>query len=269
MEADYLKNVWEVELTILNEIDRVCKKNGLKYSLAYGTLLGAVRHGGFIPWDDDIDLMMPRNDYNRLSELWEEEAGSDFIIQDKAREQNYTQNFMKIRKDNTAYVQQESELTHPYHTGIFVDIFPAERLAPEGISRKLQRIACMINLLYSREFTSGSKYELVEKILLRLPRFIRMKIWSFTEGFIQKWSDLQSEQYFFPCTFEDIFKLYPANMFDKMNNIIFCDNEYMCVADPEVPLTLAYGNYMALPPENERVLTHHPLVVRFDSNYME
>jgi phosphorylcholine metabolism protein LicD len=54
--------------------------------------------------------MMPRNDYNRLSELWEEEAGSDFIIQDKAREQNYTQNFMKIRKDNTAYVQQESEL---------------------------------------------------------------------------------------------------------------------------------------------------------------
>ena len=121
MNQNSLECVWKTELEIIDEIHRICLENNLKYSLAYGTLLGAVRHQGFIPWDDDIDIMMPREDYNKLLSIWNTAAKKEFIIQNKGVEPNFTQNFTKIRKNNTAYVQDDYELKRPYHTGIFVD----------------------------------------------------------------------------------------------------------------------------------------------------
>ena len=64
------QRLWETELDILDVIDKVCAEHGIRYSLGYGSLLGAVRHGGFIPWDDDLDIMMPREDYERLIQIW-------------------------------------------------------------------------------------------------------------------------------------------------------------------------------------------------------
>ena len=101
-----LRKVWDVELEILTQIDTFCRNNGLKYSLAYGTLLGAVRHGGFIPWDDDIDIIMPRKDYEYLIANWDIPG---YIVQNKKTNDDFSQNFTKIRKDNTAYVQEEYE----------------------------------------------------------------------------------------------------------------------------------------------------------------
>ena len=71
---DQIQQVWAVEQEILDVIHRICAEHGLRYALAYGTLIGAVRHGGFIPWDDDIDLVMPREDYEKLLSIWEEAA---------------------------------------------------------------------------------------------------------------------------------------------------------------------------------------------------
>ena len=81
-QMELLKKVQHVELEILNEVDRICRKNNLKYSLAYGTLIGAVRHKGFIPWDDDIDIVMPRKDYERLRTIWKNESTQEYYLQD-------------------------------------------------------------------------------------------------------------------------------------------------------------------------------------------
>lgn len=119
-----IKKVWETEQEILDVIDKICRDNNLRYSLAYGTLIGAVRHKGFIPWDDDIDLMMPREDYEKLLSVWESQAPKGYILQNSRTDPDFTQNFTKIRKDGTTFLQEESERTKNYHKGIFVDIFP-------------------------------------------------------------------------------------------------------------------------------------------------
>ena len=268
---DYIKDVWQVETEILDVIDKVCEENNLKYSLAYGTLIGAVRHKGFIPWDDDIDIVMPVKDYEKLLEIWDDVAPEGYLLQNKKRESDFTQNFSKIRKDHTAFLEYEEERTANYHKGIFVDIFPGYRVAPGKISRKMQYIACAVNLLYSREFTSGSGglIGFVEKILIHFPGKIQKKLLESSNKFIARWSSNDSLDYFFPNTIGVAGHYYPAELFDKMTKLTFEGKEYSCVDDWDNFLKKDYGDYMQLPPESERTWAHHPLLIDFEHNYEE
>lgn len=166
------QQIWATEQEILDVIHQVCTEHGLRYSLAYGTLIGAVRHKGFIPWDDDIDLMMPREDYEKLLVIWNQSAPKGYILQNTRTDSDFTQNFTKIRKDHTTFLQDESEREKHYHKGIFVDIFPGDRVAPSKLGKNVQYIACAIDLLYSRGHTSGSGGLIgkAESILLKAPK---------------------------------------------------------------------------------------------------
>lgn len=93
---ELMKKVWKEEQDILDVIHKICVDNNLKYSLAYGTLLGAVRHGGFIPWDDDLDICMPREDYEKLISLWKDT--DKYLLQNHNTNLNFAQSFTKIRK---------------------------------------------------------------------------------------------------------------------------------------------------------------------------
>ena len=128
----------KTELDILKAFDSYCRKYGLKYSLAYGTMLGAVRHKGFIPWDDDVDVMMPYEDYEKFIKNWEKDGPEGFILQNKETNWDFTQNFTKIRKDKTTFLQTEWERNVSYHIGIFIDVFPGFKAAPGKFSRKVQ-----------------------------------------------------------------------------------------------------------------------------------
>ena len=130
--------IWNVEIEILDVFDKVCRDNNLKYSLAYGTLLGAVRHQGFIPWDDDIDVMMPRKDYDRLLEIWNSQVTNEYIIQNYKTDFDYTNNFSKIRKNHTTFLQSEDEKNKKYHKGLFIDVFPIDRVATNKLGRIVQ-----------------------------------------------------------------------------------------------------------------------------------
>lgn len=263
-----LKKVWDAELDILSTVDEICRKNGLKYSVAYGTMLGAIRHKGFIPWDDDVDIIMPREDYERLIEVWKIEKSKGYILQNKFTNWDFTQNFTKIRKDNTTFIHNEWERNVTYHTGIFIDVFPGDRVAPNKIMRKLQLLAVAINLLYSRNFKSRASgiQNMIEGIFLRLPQGVKKKLFVSTGKFIQKWNSLSEQDYFFPNTMEWAYRQYPADMFDELIDVDFAKRKFLCVRDADKVLRIDYGNYMELPPIEERVLKHHAIIMDAEHN---
>lgn len=265
------RQIWATEQEILDVIHQVCAEHGLRYSLAYGTLIGAVRHKGFIPWDDDIDIMMPREDYEKLLAVWDQSAPKGYILQNTRTDSDFTQNFTKIRKDHTAFLQDEAERTKHYHKGIFVDIFPGDRVPSGKIGRRIQYIACAVNLLYSRGHTSGSGGMVgeVEKILLKAPKEKYSVRRERAEKKIRSWNGDESLQYVFPSTIRSSRKYYPANLFENVKTIEFNGKQYMCVADADSTLRVEYGDYMQLPPEEDRVWKHHPFLIDFEHNYEE
>lgn len=271
MEQVNIHSVWIVEQEILDIFHSVCTAHQLRYSLGYGTLLGAVRHGGFIPWDDDIDIMMPRDDYEKLLSIWDDVAPAGYLLENYSRSSEYPNNFSKIIKDHTTFLQDEWARTRNFHKGFFIDIFPADRVAPGSISRKLQFLACSINLLFSKNFTSGTGgvIGLVERLLLKLPSKTRAKWRLYTENYIKRWLPHSSSNWFFSCTIRACRVYYPHTLFDNIKSIYFQGKAYCCFADPETPLKIQFGDYMTLPPEEDRVWKHHPILIDFERNYEE
>lgn len=265
------QQIWSTEQEILDVIHQICTEHGLRYSLAYGTLIGAMRHKGFIPWDDDIDLMMPREDYEKLLAIWNQAAPKGYLLQNTRTDSDFTQNFTKIRKDHTTFLQSEDECSKQYHKGIFVDIFPGDHVPAGKIGQKMQYIACAVNLLYSRGHASGSGGMIgkIEKILLKAPKEKHSVRRERAEKKIRSWNGNQSLQYVFPSTIGSSRKYYPANLFERMKTIEFNGKRYMCVADADAALRVEYGDYMQLPPEKDRVWKHHPILIDFEHNYEE
>lgn len=269
--ANQLHKVWNVELTILDTVDNICRKHGLKYSIAYGTMLGAIRHGGFIPWDDDVDIIMPREDYKKFLMVWKQLHPKGYILQNKYTNWDFTQNFTKIRKDKTTFLQADWEKSVSYHVGIFIDVFPGDRVAPGKITRKFQLMASAINLLISRGHTSNSSslQKIVENLVLLMPKVVKKYLYKKTEKYIQKWNKHREQDFFYPSTMEWAYRHYPYNMFDEMKDVNFAGHRVMCVKDTDKILTIDYGDYMKLPPVEERVLKHKPIIMDIEHNLDE
>ena len=125
IDPNDLKQAQQLMLEGLVCFDKICKKHDLKYWLDSGTLLGAVRHKGFIPWDDDIDLSMPVEDYLKFKEIAQTELETGMFLQTKQTDPRFPFDYMKIRNDNATIVEfHEEGKTVDYHQGVFVDIFP-------------------------------------------------------------------------------------------------------------------------------------------------
>ncbi len=117
----------KIMLDILRIVHDICVANNITYWLDAGTLLGAVRHKGFIPWDDDLDISMPREDYNKFLAIAQEKLPKDLILQNKNTDEYYPLEFTKIRKLGTTLIETGEADNEKYFQGVFIDIFPYER----------------------------------------------------------------------------------------------------------------------------------------------
>ncbi len=143
-----LKKVWAVELDLFREFVRVCELHGLGYFAIGGTLLGAVRHGGFIPWDDDLDVVMPRKDYEKLKTLTGE-FRQPYFLQSPDTDPEYGYSFLKLRNSETACIVDKFKHCKFNH-GLFLDIFPLDYASDENLEPRYSKIADLIMINSAR-----------------------------------------------------------------------------------------------------------------------
>ena len=129
------KRVWAVQLEMLDEVERICKANELKYFADSGTLIGAIRHEGYIPWDDDIDLVMLREDYDKFVQIAPKWLKEDLVLQTVYTEKNYLRGHAQIRNSKTCGCNEEDKKAG-YNCGIFIDIFPLDGMPKTEKERK-------------------------------------------------------------------------------------------------------------------------------------
>lgn len=266
MDNITLRKLQLVELEILVKVDEFCKKHNIKYSLYAGTALGAIRHGGFIPWDDDIDVCMERPEYERFLKLWREENIDGYYLQGTDKSDYYGINFSKIRKNGTKFGTEMDIKTYD-HIGIFLDIFPFDKIPKDKKLRKKFLFDVKLWMIYTRgyPYTKGSKIlELASRILLLKSRKRQLELRNKLEKKILSYQSME-DNYDLICLAcpNDLKFMYPSNILDEIIEVDFEGHKVSLHKDYDTALTIKFGDYMQLPKEEDRVCKHEPAVLEF------
>lgn len=248
-----------IELDILKEVDRVCRENGITYYLGEGTLLGAIRHQGFIPWDDDVDILMPREDLNKFMRICDEKLKSNYKLQYYHNVSSYWVQSPKVRLlDKTEFVQSALR-KYTEDVGPYIDIFPLD-YAPDSFNelKKQERYIKLHRRILFLKTGFSRPRNWKHKLLKIYSRFLSVK--QIHERIIQcatKYNDGSRESY---CNFGSYYSIkketFPVSRFGTPKYVPFEDAQFPVPSDYEYVLTTTYGDYHQLPPEDKRVAKH-------------
>ncbi len=260
----------EVQQEILDVVVEICEKNNLEYFLIGGTCLGAVRHKGFIPWDDDIDIGMPRKSYDKFSEIAKEELGEKYFYQSFATDKDYPYAFAKVRKNNTLFVQKLLA-DRDMHHGIFIDIFPLDAApkAEKGIKHvKKVVINNYIAIAPALNYSNSNMIHRLKVLVLSILRMLKggHKTLFSLEDLLRKYSIKDMEDMgnlVGSARYKEIMEKTIFFDGDKINTATFEGKEYRVPLELDRYLTNIYGDYMALPPEDKRCSHHGVIDIKF------
>lgn len=244
----------QIMMNILSVVDKICEDNNIHYIMGGGTLLGAVRHKGFIPWDDDIDIFVPRKEYDKLLQILKRQEIVSWLEVIDENVEGYFYPFAKVVDNRTMIKSKSSVLKH----GIWVDVFPMENVPDDDKIRQIFLNKCK----YLRAFlismvTDFSELKFGKKVLLkRILKIIsacigERNLLNYSMSFMRKYNDVETE------TMCITFSPYATEYVDKemMNEIIeldFEDKKFKAPKAYDVLLRRTFGDYMQLPPENKR-----------------
>lgn len=261
--SDEIKQeIKDVQIEIVKEIDRICSENGLRYYLAYGTLLGAVRHDGFIPWDDDVDIMMPYEDMVRFGEIFNDKADTKrFFYQSPETDSEYCLTINRVCRNESVILEPTLKDKNVHH-GLFVDIYPLFGIK-EGFFARISRIfKAMKRALYLYNeppkhkgfiMTLGAKVFLA----LKSKKGKRKAYEKYTREFARISFDSSKKV----CDLSSDIKMMRAEFQREwFNNGIrhkFEDLNLLIPENADKILSLMYGDYMQLPPPEKRVFHHN------------
>lgn len=262
----------KVQIQILDEIKRICDDNNLKVFLIGGTCLGSVRHNGFIPWDDDVDIGMMRDDYERFIKICKKELDSKYYLQSMDTDDDYPHSFIKIRANNTLLLEKLN-VGKKMHQGIFVDIFPFDYGSNHMMLNKLKQIySIFIREAYFQclGYPVKAKTTFQAITLPIIKAYAKIHSTSFIKRkckrFISKQNRKKSK---YICNFVGyaLFKdIYDADIFNEYTTHKFENNKYCIFKNYDKYLTTLYGDYMTPPPKEKREIGHGVIKIDFNTN---
>ena len=262
MEKELLRKVQLGQLEIAKEIKRVCDENNIEYWLDSGSLLGAIRHKGFIPWDDDMDIGMKREAYEEFLKIAPVKLKPEFYLQQWETDKGYAFSFAKVRKNGTVYVENYSKKSNT-HNGLYVDVFPYDHYREDSeqglvlkILKAIIKVKCGVETWKHGERTDFFT------LLKNVPSMIIAPFCKKT-SLVKKYYEIATRhnnetcEYYFPQGISNYGKwLIPISAMQEMIEIEFEDALFKVPKGYDEYLKHAYGEYMVLPPENQRENRH-------------
>lgn len=273
-EIKEIRELQLVQIELLLEIDRICTENHIEYHLFAGTLLGAIRHKGFIPWDDDIDICMLRKEYERLLEVIQNNPNSKYFLQNYQTDNHSDFHFSKFRKNGTLLRTKSYEETR-MHEGISIDIFPMDNVKPKALFGKIHQFQCRVLF----QFVFSMNKNRVKQARNSIKRIARYGLYYFgklvTREFIHTllsksitmFSNHQTD--YVGCLTNGAsnheFQHFTIKSSVFKETVLHEFEGYMFPIPKEYDyvLTKNYGDYMTLPPLNERKPHHGVTEVSF------
>ena len=259
-----LEIVHNILLAYILEIDRICKKHNIKYFLAGGTLLGAIRHKGFIPWDDDADVMMLREDYDKFLEVAQSELPPNMFVQNPKTEKLNHHVFTKIRMDNTLFATKHTGKFMNMHNGIFIDILSQDNTSNNKIIQKLHIYATLIfrsmvfNKWARKPMKTGGKHPILCKVANFIKDICPYKFLEFIQdNTISLFKNNNNCKYLYDGMGRNLRRgVFPKKWLEE---VIYVDFEGYKLPVPKYYdeyLTYLYGDYMQMIPVSERRVSH-------------
>lgn len=268
-----IDKIQEKLLEILLYFQRFCNEHGLSFTLAGGTCLGAVRHEGFIPWDDDVDVFMLREDYERLAELWERFADTEHYSCVRSNDKiNIHHSATEIKDNYTTFINKHSVNIDINH-GLMIDVIPLDNVASGKFNMCRQHfysmLYCCFNFQRMPEHNGKLTYICTGLALGVVKSFkLRYKIWKYAEKRIIALGDRKNG---LAASFGEGAKImrqhFPREWFEKPAYLKFAGHEMPVPQDYDRWLTMSYGDYMKLPPVSERVFRHNTVFIDLEHGY--
>lgn len=262
MDETTRSNLRKVQLEILDEIVRICKENNLRYCLTGGTCLGAVRHKGFIPWDDDIDIIMPRADYRKFLEITTAKDTGDFFLDYYMTNPTYGRCFAKYCKRNTLFIEPNG-----LQQSIYVDIFVQDKVpGPEFTAKsKLPTFIHKLDAITTvrREGLRGRDFK--TRVIYYVTRWIPVKwIFLWETRLMTRFEHTNAAYYLnYGSPYNLVKETIPISEFEPYTQLEFEGKMYNVPRNWHLYLSNIYGNYMTPPPIEKRV-AHYPQYICFD-----
>ncbi|WP_051524686.1 LicD family protein [Pseudobutyrivibrio sp. MD2005] len=264
-------DVRKVQLEILKKIDNVCKKNDLRYYLAFGTCIGALRHKGFIPWDDDIDILMPYADAKKLIGL-QSDFGDKYFVQSRETDRDYRSIAMRIRDEDTTCIEAD-EVDLKTHKGIYVDVYPYYECSNNRIIRLIDILRSnLLKVLVNNRppVNHGGVTAKMSKIVLGF--YSEKKRLAKIEKLEKRLASVKGDE-ILDYYGQDITMFtaisYPKEWFGEPKLLEFEGMYFNGATEPEKYMSKRYGDYMRLPPREQQVVHHTYIKINPYKSYKE
>ncbi len=257
LEGEELRRLQQTLLEMYLDVQAVCEENGLTCFVEGGTTLGTVRHQGFIPWDDDLDMGLLRDDYEKLKAIFREKLGDKYILNAPNYEGKPTNRFPKILKRGTRFV--EAGIPEDERSCIKIDIFPLDNCPDNPVIRLLKGLCCTFLMFAGGHVLSWEMCRTLKakpgrrEVIGMLFSFCSSEKWFNWSDRACRHGNNRSRDLCIPTGRKHYFgEIYPRNVVEPFRDAVFEGHTVKTAANTDYVLTNLYGSYMEIPPEEKR-----------------